>query len=717
MPILLDHSAAYLSKVDREKMVSNERRDTDLLLSSFVSDIEVKLPFSRRPREIYKTPLPKQSWPRKIAKTYQANQVGSFIGNFDKSISSKIRAGNSVMTYEEYVHFRHKPDDACRNYIVNLQEYRKLETIHKLKSLELEDDAYENLTIFGPATLIDSDQNKEKILYTCAKYRCIFPCLCLLCTLEEDEIPVCEHRSILHPGFFDPEKNLFSVRNADSYNINFNEEYLTFGNQFCTNRTCSGCVSRYPLGSCGPSGCTCPDCPNCKSLDVYKYPGTDKQCSVCQNELLDHEAYHFAYHYSCRFCQESMGKFRYALTEQEYWDELKTRRDEELRSCRYCYKILYDRKTMERHISIVHDCDKLFSCAECNGAFGSKQALSYHDKVKHQKLDLELPCSICDKTFKFDEKLNAHMREVHRSFKVNCHICESSFKRQSALNHHYKLAHGMLINELYLENSSEIMEVFNCPSCDMVTREKRTLNHHIKFVHNKKDQEILECDQCEFRTIEKKSLNRHKKSHDKDNITLFSCDQCDYSTLEKSRLKNHKKIHDGIKPFQCDQCDFSYTEKKSLNRHKKIHEKDQTNLFSCDHCNYSTSEKFRLNNHKKTHNKEKNKPFHCNQCDFNTAEKRTLNRHKKIHEKDESTEHKMHDNMKTIHKKVYYFCDQCEFKTIEEKQLEVHSKSLHHQCNHCEFKTVFRKILRNHSAQVHSDFIPSKKFRFNIDDQ
>ena len=64
------------------------------------------------------------------------------------------------------------------------------------------------------------------------------------------------------------------------------------------------------------------------------------------------------------------------------------------------------------------------------------------------------------------------MREVHRNVKVTCHICESSFKRQSNLNQHYKYIHGVLINDLYLENSLEIMEVLKCPSCDMVTEKK-----------------------------------------------------------------------------------------------------------------------------------------------------------------------------------------------------------------------------------------------------
>ena len=676
MPLTIDHSVGYLTKSEREKICSNERRETDLLLSSMVSDVEVKLPYSRRPREIYSTELPKRNWPKAIAETYQANQVGSFAGNFDKSMTTTIRAGNTILTFEEFVNFRHGAHDQCRKYSVNLDEYKKLETTHKLNSLEIADDSIEDLTIVGPATLRAIDGNFAKILYTCSKHGCIFPCLCLWCNIKDDydrdHLLECEHESILHPGFFDEKKHLFTVKNADSFNINYLNENLAFGNQFCTNRTCAGCVARYPRKSCGKD-CPCPTCPNCKSIDVFKYPGTDKECSDCRTALLDHEAYHFVYHYMCLFCQDSAWRFLNNLTEEDYWGYLEYKRNQELRSCHYCFKIFYDRKTMIRHINIVHEGvpDKLLSCGECTKTFGSRQALRYHDMVEHQKLNLQLPCYICDKLFNFEAKLDDHMREVHRSFQVTCHICESNFKRQSNLNHHYKIVHDVLINEIYVAGNSSIPDVFYCHLCDMKTREKRTLNHHIKYVHYKEDQEEFECDQCQFKSREKKTMNRHKKIHEKGERALFFCDQCEFSTAVKYNLSRHKKIHDKEKSalFFCDQCDFSTVLKYTLNHHKKI-----------------------LHNHEK-------KEYLCDKCSYKTDQIKTLNRH-----------------TKQVHKK-YFKCDQCEFRTIDEKELEKHNNILHYHCDTCEFKTAYRTILRDHIKLVHPDEIPKKKFRFNSDDQ
>ena len=44
-----------------------------------------------------------------------------------------------------------------------------------------------------------------------------FPCVCKDCVSEEKQ---CQSHKILHPGYFDPEKHSFTVRNDDSLDIN-----------------------------------------------------------------------------------------------------------------------------------------------------------------------------------------------------------------------------------------------------------------------------------------------------------------------------------------------------------------------------------------------------------------------------------------------------------------------------------------------------------------
>ena len=89
-------------------------------------------------------------------------------------------------------------------------------------------------------------------------------------------------------------------------------------------------------------------------------------------------------------------------------------------------------------------------CNDCDKYFGSNQAINYHQIIEHQQINLELPCSICDKTFKVEEGLDEHVRSVHTIKHVRCHMC------------HYKVVHDMDIASLYTRHP-DTYEVNSCP--------------------------------------------------------------------------------------------------------------------------------------------------------------------------------------------------------------------------------------------------------------
>ena len=331
-----------------------------------------------------------------------------------------IRCGNTILAFREFVEFRHDSVHNCQQFKVDLEEYHKLNDVSKISSLRTVVKDFESSNIVGPATIRGGYGEHNQVVYTCIKHKCVLPCVCYLCN---DKYPdECDHK-ILHPGFFDPKTHLFTVRNADSYDINWNEDHLTYGNKQCTNRKCRGCVVKYfsperERRSCLEDDkliCLCVDCPKCKSLDVLKYAGIEKSCSSCQMKLLHHESYHLVYHYMCLFCRESLGKFKTILSEKVYWDNLEETRYRETVSCRYCSRLFFDKQKKERHIEIVHkkNPEYLFGCSVCSRAFGSKQALQYHVESFHEQINLEIPCTICEKSFKMDFNLDEHMRGVH----------------------------------------------------------------------------------------------------------------------------------------------------------------------------------------------------------------------------------------------------------------------------------------------------------------
>ena len=726
MPILVDHSG-----YSNDKCNPREKLATDLLLSLELSELTLKMPHSRITRSRYSSSPPTKSWPRLIAKTYNKNAVGAFAGIFDKPLTSNIRCGNTVMTFHEFVEFRHEPENECHHYRVNLKEYFKLDDISKIKSLEISKDECEELKIAGPATIMGSTkEDLPKIVYTCVKHGCIVPCPCYLCNDEDPD--ECEH-VILHPGFFDPRLHLFTVRNADSYDINWNEDDLESGNRFCTNRNCRGCVVTHCPPQRGfdyrlscekvPMTCCCVDCPYCKSLDILKYAGTEQSCKSCCMKLLQHESYHMVYHFMCLFCMESLNKFNDILDEKEYWDELENTRFEESISCQYCNRLFFDKQKKKRHIEIVHkqNPDFLYSCNDCSKAYGSKQALRYHMDRIHEEVDLEIPCDICEKTFRMEQNLDEHMREVHRNLKYDCHLCPAGFKRQSNLNHHYKVKHNIILNNFYLNSNPEIFEYFECDQCDHKTREKRTLTHHIKFVHHKNEQPVLSCDMCNFCTIEKKTLNHHKKTkHAENEQPVLSCDMCNFCTISRKTLNHHKKTKHAEEQrvgYECRECDFVTNEKKTLNRHQKAKHEVFEQLYDCNQCSFKTSRKDTLTNHIKViHDKNRQSVLACDLCNFETIQKKTLNRHKKnVHKEEQKVqghvsksmtcdrcEYKtnnkniMEHHKKAMHNSKAYNCQTCEFRTIDEDLLRKHVSSEHLECNHCNFRTTLPQALHTH---------------------
>ena len=149
MPVVVDHSG--FGHKDRPIEI---RRDTDLLLSTVVNNVKVSMPVSRRTQQIYTSSSPPTEWwPKMVSEVYRANPVGQFAGDFDKSITSNIRAGNTVLTFDEFVSFRHEPDETCCKYDVNLDTYNELDTISKINSLTLAEVQDEEYPLSGPASL------------------------------------------------------------------------------------------------------------------------------------------------------------------------------------------------------------------------------------------------------------------------------------------------------------------------------------------------------------------------------------------------------------------------------------------------------------------------------------------------------------------------------------------------------------------------------------
>ena len=142
---------------------------------------------------------------------------------------------------------------------------------------------------YGPCSSIVD----QSLIYTCLKSKCIFPCLCQICVLDKDQ---CVNHNIIHPGYFEIEKDFFTVRNGDSFNITVN------------------------------------DWKKCSSK-VYKYAGIPRVCLECTDDVFHHQAFHFVYHSSCKLCRASRYRFNGVKTEEHYKRRLEILDTQEELSC------------------------------------------------------------------------------------------------------------------------------------------------------------------------------------------------------------------------------------------------------------------------------------------------------------------------------------------------------------------------------------------------
>ena len=336
-------------------------------------------------------------WRRKILETYNEHPVGSFQGHFDRPIGRLLIRGKKALSFAEYTQYTHTPADICHTFEVNLQKYKQLDNLMKIDSLKVaeKDPMIGDLKISGPCSRNDN----QKLMYTCVKSRCVLPCVCKDCVLEEGQ---CEDHNILHPGYFDKNVHAFTVRSHDSVQLNK--------------------VRRDELES------------GTLSIEIVKYAGIEKEetvCVQCPQDVLHHQAYHLVHHDSCKYCRNEKHKYENVTSVEDCFREIKRRNYFEKVSCHICKKLFSNETKKRYHIETQHNHDKTkgFKCKECDKIYQSKQSLEYHMKIQHSVEQEMHHCPVCTGIFSTKHGLDVHVRSTHFLRKVSCEFCNSEFTR------------------------------------------------------------------------------------------------------------------------------------------------------------------------------------------------------------------------------------------------------------------------------------------------
>ena len=423
--------------------------------------LRLKFPQSRSTRESSNLKINENmsGFQGRIQKEYNAHPVGRYMGPYDqnKKLELKIQLPSSNLDFRKYTEFYHETDEC---YDLSLKSYESFGDLDKIDSYRV---ASKNVDVIESDSESDDHENDRK-LYTCHLGKCRIPCPCPQCHLDFKQ---CLEHKIKHEALFDEREHVVSIKSSE---------------EFCLDKSFFH-----------------------KSY-IIKFSGIPLSCRKCNQDLLIHHCYHFEYHDKCRFCKQSWFKHK-AKTKEELRSLEKQEHNYFKRVCPFCDKQFIQPNHVKKHIEYEHNGVK-FQCSTCEKVFNSKQAKSYHEKIKHSTTKSTIQCQHCKKTFSSEVTLKAHLKFAHSDEKrESCHHCDATFKQIKNLRAHLANIHDIdQMREKYCEPSEK--DIFKCEDCDSVFHYKKNLKAHRKSKHEE-PAAVYECEICHS----KFSYNRKLVSH------------------------------------------------------------------------------------------------------------------------------------------------------------------------------------------------------------
>jgi hypothetical protein len=251
-------------------------------------------------------------------------------------------------------------------------------------------------------------------------------------------------------------------------------------------------------------------------------------------------------------------------------------------------------------------------CNTCKKDFESFKDLKKH-KSEHETQNEIFTCSLCERTFNEDWKMNAHMK-MHKNY--NCDQCGKNFKYLELLNKHIKISHENIKIYCHYFNNQKI-----CPfdeKCIFLHQEAKICKYgmlcermYCMFRHefdvNSEHVNVLEDIQNDDMLIHENSVTEviEKEIVDEEVSNIVDVDDIDDMEQETDIPNNtflnpsqDDKLPSG-KLLKCELCDFASARKICMNDHK------ETNHNWCSTCYSSFSSQDNLKKHIKKKHSEK----------------------------------------------------------------------------------------------------------------
>eukprot|EP01084_Bolivina_argentea_P022461 41749_1 len=173
-------------------------------------------------------------------------------------------------------------------------------------------------------------------------------------------------------------------------------------------------------------------------------------------------------------------------------------------------------------------------CKQCNVLFDNHKEFKSHMQINHN-ISTAYKCDKCDKYFKDQHYLSAHIRTTHMK---HGNIKQIKQKRITKIN------------------------LQQCKQCGKMLKSKSNLKRHMRTHTGYKP---YSCDICGKAFCQSGTLTVHRRTHTGEKP--YKCDICNKSFGTSGTLKNHQRIHTGERPYQCELCLKRFTQAGSLSTH------------------------------------------------------------------------------------------------------------------------------------------------------
>ena len=90
-----------------------------------------------------------------------------------------------------------------------------------------------------------------------------------------------------------------------------------------------------------------------------------------------------------------------------------TRKLENDLKCEICEKTFQSNERKRKHFGTTHGETNIFTCNVCNRIFGTKNGLTFHLKNYHQEAPRKFKCDSCGKSFYQSVHLKNHIKKIH----------------------------------------------------------------------------------------------------------------------------------------------------------------------------------------------------------------------------------------------------------------------------------------------------------------